>query len=107
MRSYELVLTCSGEFYALNGGTDPLVEAALINRIAQVNTVYETEVATTFTIVEFLLNDNPATDPYSDPTNTFTSITETENYINSNATVSSWDIGHGFHEMTFQLLLLY
>ncbi|WP_299122941.1 zinc-dependent metalloprotease [uncultured Winogradskyella sp.] len=100
LRSYEMVLTCSGEFYALNGGTDPLVEAALLNRITQVNTVYETEVATTFSIVEFLLNSDPATDPYSDPTNTFSSITETENYINANVSVSSWDIGHGFHEIT-------
>ena len=100
LRSYELVLTCSGEFYALNGGTDPLVEAALLNRITQVNTVYETEIATTFTIVEYLLNNNPATDPYSDPTNTSTSLTETENYINANVTASSWDIGHGFHEIT-------
>ena len=100
LRSYELVLTCSGEFYALNGGTDALVETALLNRITQVNAVYETEIATTFTIVEFLLNNNPATDPYSDPTNTFTSITETENYINANVTASSWDIGHGFHEIT-------
>ncbi|WP_299362216.1 M12 family metallo-peptidase [Winogradskyella sp.] len=100
LRTYELVVTCSGEFYALNGGTDPLVEAALLNRVAQVNTVYETEVATTFTIVEYLLNNNPATDPYSDPTNTFTSISETQTYIDSNVSVSSWDIGHGFHEIT-------
>jgi hypothetical protein len=100
LRSYEMVLTCSGEFYALNGGTDALVEAALLARITQVNTVYETEVATTFSIVEFLLNNNPATDPFSDPTNTVTSITETENYINANVSVSSWDMGHGFHEIT-------
>lgn len=100
LRSYEIVLTCSGEFYQLNGGTDPLVEAALLARMTQINTVYEVEVATTFSIVEFLLNSNPATDPYSNPTDTFTSLTETENYINANATVSSWDIGHGFHEIT-------
>lgn len=100
LRSYELVLTCSGEFYALNGGTDPLVEAALLNRVTQINTIYETEISTTFTIVEYLLNNNPATDPYSDPTNTVTSITETENFINANVTASSWDIGHGFHEIT-------
>ncbi|WP_400078844.1 M12 family metallo-peptidase [Winogradskyella sp. R77965] len=100
LRSYEMVVTCSGEFYELNGGTDALVEAALLNRITQVNAVYETEVATTFSIVEFLLNDDPVNDPFSDPTDTFTSITETENYINDNVSVSSWDIGHGFHEIT-------
>jgi hypothetical protein len=100
LRSYEMVLTCSGEFYGLNGGTDPLVEAALLARITQVNTVYEVEAATTFTIVEFLLNNDAATDPYTDPTNTSTSITETNNYINANVTASSWDIGHGFHEIT-------
>ncbi|WP_422104515.1 M12 family metallo-peptidase [Winogradskyella sp.] len=100
LRTYELVVTCSGEFYALNGGTDPLVEAALLNRVTQVNTVYETEVATSFTIVEYLLNNNPATDPYTDPTDTITSINETEVYINANVTASSWDVGHGFHEIT-------
>ncbi|MEO1031668.1 MAG: M12 family metallo-peptidase [Bacteroidota bacterium] len=100
LRIYELVLTCSGEFYALNGGTDPLVEAALLNRVAQINIAFETEVATSFTIVEYLLNNNPATDPYADPTNTVDSLGATYNYINANVTVSSWDIGHGFHEIS-------
>ncbi len=100
MRNYDMVVTCSGEFYALNGGTDPLVEAALLARITQINAVYETELATTFTIVEYLLNSNAATDPFSNPTNTSTSIAETESYINANVTVGSWDIGHGFHEIT-------
>jgi hypothetical protein len=100
LRTYQMVVTCTGEFYALNGNTDPTAEAALLARVAQINAIYEPELAITFTIVEYLLNSNPATDPFTDPTNTNTSITEAENYINANVTAPSWDLGHGFHEIT-------
>ena len=100
LRNYDMVLTCSGEFYALNGNSDAAVETALLNRVTQINTVYEKEMSISFTIVEYLLNSNPATDPFTDPTNTVTSLTQGEDYINNNVTVGSWDIGHSFHEIT-------
>ena len=99
LRTYEMVVTCSGEFYALNGGTNVAVQAALLARIAQINATYEPELAITFSIVEYLLNSNPATDPFTDPTNTSTSISEANTYITANASVP-FDLGHGFHEIT-------
>jgi hypothetical protein len=99
LRSYDMIVTCSGEFYALNGGTIGTVQAALLARVAQINAIYEPELAVTFSIVEYLLNSNPATDPFTDPTNTSTSISQANTYITSNASVP-FDIGHGFHEIT-------
>ncbi|MFK7771309.1 MAG: M12 family metallo-peptidase [Saprospiraceae bacterium] len=100
LRTYQMVVTCSGEFYQLNGNTAPLAEAALLARVTQINTIYEVELAITFTIAEYLLNSDPSTDVFTDPTNTSTSITQAEDYINNNVTVGTWDIGHGFHEIT-------
>ncbi len=99
LRTYEMVVTCSGEFYALNGGTNVSVQSALLARVAQINAIYEPELAVTFSIVEYLLNSNPATDPFTDPLNTTTSIGQANTYITANATVP-FDIGHGFHEIT-------
>jgi len=99
LRSYDMIVTCSGEFYALNGGTNGAVQAALLARVAQINAIYEPELAVTFNIVEYLLNSNPATDPFTDPTNTSTSISQANTHITSNASVP-FDIGHGFHEIT-------
>ncbi|MFT6320397.1 MAG: hypothetical protein ACJAT4_001322 [Granulosicoccus sp.] len=100
LRTYEMVVTCTGEFYQLNGNTTPTAEAALLARVAQINAIYEPELAITFTIVEYLLNSDPGTDPFTDPTNTSTSIGEADTYINANVTAPSWDLGHGFHEIT-------
>jgi metallopeptidase family M12-like protein/type IX secretion system substrate protein len=100
LRTYQMVVTCTGEFYQLNGNSDPTAQAALLARVTQINAIYEPELAITFTIVEYLLNSDPGTDPFSDPTNTTTSISEAETYINANVTAPSWDLGHGFHEIT-------
>ena len=99
LRTYDMVLTCTGEFYQLNGNTNAGAEAALLNRVAQINAVYEKTLAISFSIVEYIINAGPLDDPFSDPTNTAISLDESEAHIHNKVTVSSWDIGHGFHEI--------
>jgi hypothetical protein len=99
LRTYEMVVTCTGEFYALNGGDNTSVQAALLARLAQINSVYEPELAISIVIVEYLLNSDAGTDPFTNPLNTSATLFEGESYMNSNASVN-FDIGHTFHEIT-------
>ena len=101
LRTYDLVVTCTGEYYGLNnaGGGDADVIAAIINKIAAINVPYERDMAITLNVVETLLNDDPTTDPVTAPTLTSQSMGETAQYIQDNATVASYDLGHGFHEI--------
>jgi len=100
IREYEVALTCTGEFYNLNGGTIAGAEAALIFRLQQISLIYELELSVTFVASLLLVNTDPVTDPFSNPTNTSTSLTESSNYIAANLGGANPDLGHGFHEIT-------
>ena len=100
IREYEVALTCTGEFHDLNGGTVAGAEAALLFRLQQISLIYETELSITFVASLLLVNTDAATDPFSAPTNTTTSLNETSAYIAANIGGTSADLGHGFHEIT-------
>ncbi len=100
LREYEVALTCTGEFHDLNGGTVAGAEAALIFRLQQISLVYELELSVTFVASLLLVNTDAATDPFSNPTNTTTSLQESSDHIAANLGGANPDLGHGFHEIT-------
>jgi len=101
LRRFRMALTNTGEFAGLNGGTLAGVNVAFNNRLAELNAIYESEIAITFQLIgnnDLLVNLDAATDPYSNPSNTSTSLSETLTYIPSIITdPADYDIGHGLH----------
>lgn len=101
LRRFRMALTNTGEFAGLNGGTLAGVNVAFNNRLAELNSIYESEIAITFQLIannDLLVNLNASTDPYTDPSNTVISLPATNSYINSIITdPTDFDIGHGLH----------
>ena len=60
LRTYDLVVTCTGEYYGLynNGGGDVDVISAITNKIAAINVIYERELAIRLNVVEPLLHND-------------------------------------------------
>lgn len=101
--TYDIVVTTTGEFYNLNGGTMSSALNALTNRLAAMVIPYERDLAMTFQLVsnnDIVMFTDPSTDPFSAPTNSGVSIDEAENTIEANFSNSEYDIGHGYHEIT-------
>lgn len=103
--TYRLVVATSGEFWNLNnmGAGLPDVLQALNDRLADMLIPYERDVAMTFQLVDSndkVMYDNAATDPYTNPTSTSTSINQAEAAIEANFDDADYDIGQGYHEIT-------
>ena len=110
LRTFRLALAVTSEFISLNdGGSGNVntrlanVNAAIVNRISAVNLIYERDAAIRLVLVG--TNDNLITpiltgtpDPFSDPSNTSTSIDEGAAYIESIIGEPNYDIGHCLHE---------
>jgi hypothetical protein len=103
--TYRLVVATSGEFWNLNnmGAGLPDVLQALNDRVADMLIPYERDVAMTFQLVDSndkVMYDDAATDPYTNPTSTSTSINQAETAIENNFDDADYDIGQGYHEIT-------
>lgn len=98
LRRYRLALACTGEYAAFQGGTKPLVLAAMNTTMNRVNGVYETDLGITMQIVandDQIIYLNASTDPYTNGNgNTMLSQNQTTctNVIGS----ANFDIGHVF-----------
>src|SRR6056297_2803292 len=87
--TYRIVVATTGEFWNLNdmGNGLPDVLQALNDRLADMMIPYERDLSMTFQLVvnnDIVMYDDPATDPFSAPTNTSVSINEAENTIEAN-----------------------
>ena len=81
-------------------GTLAGVNAAFNDRLAELNAIYESELAITFQLIagnDVLVNLDASSDPFTDPDNTTTSLPQTEAYIEATLDAGDYDIGHGLH----------
>ena len=98
LRRYRLALACTGEYAAFQGGTKPLVLAAMNTSMNRVNGVYENEFSVTMQIVandDQIIFLNAATDPYTNDdggTMLDENITTCDGVIGT----ANYDIGHVF-----------
>src|SRR6056297_1232119 len=100
--TYRLVVATTGEFWNLNGGNITDVLNALNNRLADMLIPYERDLSMTFVLVDsndIVMYDDPATDPFPDPTNTGASLDDAEQDIEAHFDPAHYDIGHGYHEI--------
>jgi len=104
LREYDIALTNTFEFADQNSAGSPTlaeVNTAFNNRIAELNAIYEREVAITFVLAagNDVLVNLTAADPFTDPDDTGVSLTQAENYIEANLSNNAYDIGHGLHSV--------
>ena len=98
LRTYRLAIGCTGEYSIYHGGTKPLVLSALAEAVNRLNSVYETEFAIRFVLVEN--NDDiifldPETDGYTNGS-PGAMIGENQIITDNNIGSSNYDIGHAF-----------
>ncbi|MEI6409093.1 MAG: reprolysin-like metallopeptidase [Bacteroidota bacterium] len=97
-RLYRLALACTGEYAQFQGGTKPLVLAAMITSMNRVNGVYENEFAVSMQIIaktDTLIFLDGATDPYTNDDGG-TMLGENKQTCNARIGLSNYDIGHVF-----------
>ena len=106
LRTFRIAVTCTWEYANLQGFTLAGVNSAIANRLAAANAVYENEMAIHFDLASnnnLLINDilgsTQTTDPFTNPSNTGTSLANTETHITSLLANSDYDFGHGYHEV--------
>jgi len=106
LRTFRIAVTCTWEYANLQGFTLAGVNSAIANRLASANAVYENEMAIHFDLAstnDLLINDilssTQTTDPFTNPSNTSTSLNNTETHITSLLSNSDFDFGHGYHEV--------
>ncbi len=98
LRHYRLALACTGEYAAFQGGTKPLVLAAMNTSMNRINGVYENEFAVTMQIIannDLLIYLNGATDPYTN-NDGGTMLDENVATCNSVIGAANYDLGHVF-----------
>jgi len=95
-REYELAVTVTGEYTQFFGGTIQDGLAAVVTAINRVNSVYESEVGVTLTLIpnnDELIFVDPASDPYQ---NNSSDLNSAGTQINNIIGISNYDVGHIF-----------
>ncbi|TVR81268.1 MAG: hypothetical protein EA409_07150, partial [Saprospirales bacterium] len=98
MRTYNLAIVSSGDFYLNNGATIPLVEDAIINSVNAIQAIFETDLGVQFNLLDPHIYTSPAADPFVPPGPSLTK--QAADAIHSHFAVSEYDIGHVFHNST-------
>lgn len=96
LRTYDMIIATTGEFYQANGNTNTAVTAEINTIMSGMNVFYENEVAIRFNIVSLNLLSNPATDGLNPSGNR---TTDAQNVISAYASNNgiNYDIGHVMH----------
>lgn len=98
LRRYRLALACTGEYATFQGGTKPLVLAAMNTTMNRVNGVYETDLGITMQIIandDQLIFLNASSDPYSN-NDGGTMLGQNQTTCNNIIGAANYDIGHVF-----------
>ncbi|MCK5002473.1 MAG: hypothetical protein KAJ92_04255 [Gammaproteobacteria bacterium] len=98
--SYRLAVATTGEYsQTVAGGNVANTQAKIVMAITRINEIVERDLAIRFILVannDQVIFTNPATDPYSDPTNPSLLLDENQAELDSSLGASAYDIGHVF-----------
>lgn len=97
LKVYKVAIACTGEWGKKKGGTKELALSAINETVAKMNEIYELEAS--FRLVLIDNNDklvfvDPATDPYTTPTEGTKLIGKNTTVIGSLIGLNGWDVGH-------------
>lgn len=101
-KTYRLALSCTGEYAIAVAGPNPTkagVLSAMVTTMNRVNGIYERELAISMSLIannDTLIYLNPATDPFSDDSDGYTLLDETQPNTVSVIGDANYDIGHIF-----------
>lgn len=100
-RKYTIAIASTGEFSAKHGNNLATINAAIMDYLTLLNTLYERDLAITFELTadnDDIIFFNPATDGL-DPSNNTTKLNTTQSVINAEIGSANYDFGHAFYEM--------
>ena len=100
MRVYRLALACTGEFAAEAGGTLAAVNARYNEHLAEVNALYERDLAVSFRLAEgndALIQLDAGTDAYPAPADPRVALDQTVDFIAETLPDEAYDLGHALH----------
>ncbi len=96
LRTYRLVIACTGEYsQAVGSGSEADAQAAITTTVNRVTGLYEQELAISFTLVETVIYTDGTTDPFSND-DAVTLIDESREVISNEVGIPNFDIGHTF-----------
>ncbi|KAA9331527.1 T9SS type A sorting domain-containing protein [Hymenobacter busanensis] len=99
LRTYRLAMAATGEYTQVKGGTVAAALAAITTSVNRVVGVYEKELAVRLVLVgstDQVIYTDPATDPYSNLSNSAT-LSTNQTTLDNRIGSASYDIGHVFN----------
>ena len=99
LKVYRAAIAAQGEYSQFNGGTVPLVQAAIVEAMNYINGLLERDFAVRFQLIpnnEAITFLNPDTDPYMGENNVPAWRAQNAGAINPIIGINSYDIGHVF-----------
>ncbi len=98
LRTYNIIISATGEYTIFHGGTVESAMAAIAVSLNRVNGIYERDFGVTFELNdnnELVVFTDPASDPFSNG-DAFAMLQENQNLLVSTFGINGWDIGHVF-----------
>lgn len=98
-RGYDLALAACGEYTGYFGGTVAGAMSAMGTAVGRVSGVFEIETSVTFSMIannDLIVYTNAATDPFTDPNNASTAVSQNQSNTNTVIGSANYDIGHVF-----------
>ncbi|MGY0391140.1 reprolysin-like metallopeptidase [Bizionia sp. KMM 8389] len=96
LHTFDLAMSVTAEYSAFHGGTLPLVNAAIVATMTNVNAIFETDFNVNMVLVatnDNVIYLNPATDPYSGTSDAAYNST-LQSTLDANIGSLNYDIGH-------------
>ncbi|TVR85393.1 MAG: hypothetical protein EA411_13005, partial [Saprospirales bacterium] len=97
IRTYNMAIVTSGDFFEENGGTIPLAEDAVIFSVNSIQAIYEIDLGVQFNLLTPYIYTDPDTDPFIPGQGR---LTMAANAIDNHFDVEDYDIGHVLHNST-------
>ena len=98
LRTYDMVISCTGEYAQFHGGTVPLALAAIVTSLNRVNRIFERDATLTMVLVannNAVIFLNAATDPFTNG-NGGAMLGENQTTCDNIIGSANYDIGHVF-----------
>ena len=99
LRTYRLAIATPAEYTldpTLGGGSVASTVASLNVWVNEMNAVYEREMSIRFTLVNntSIIYTDAGTDPFTNPTDTSTTLTEVRDVLRTQVGIANYDLGH-------------
>ncbi|MCA0235809.1 MAG: M12 family metallo-peptidase [Bacteroidetes bacterium] len=99
LKRYRSVVAAQGEYSIFNGGTKPLVQAAIVEAMNYITAIQERDFGVRFVLIgnnDDAIFLDPATDPYEGENDLNSWMNQNPGAVNNAVGVNNFDMGHAF-----------